>query len=143
MIALLSQWKALSLGALCLLAAALFALWRIEAGHARRLAQQTLDARAAAAMGQAAATASRTAATVVGRGAERDLRTLNQHEEDSHAIQTARGYDQRLDPDLDAAGRRGLCGFDAYAEDPACVQLRGPDPGRRPQAGGADGPASP
>ncbi|MEI9890918.1 MAG: hypothetical protein WDN45_10395 [Caulobacteraceae bacterium] len=143
MIALLSQWKTLSLGALCLLVAALFALWRMEAGHAQRLAQQTAEARAADGMDRAAAAASRAAATVIGQGADRDMRTLNQHVENSHAIQTARGSDQSLDPDLNAAGRRGLCGFDSFAADPACVQLRGLDPGQRPQAGGADGPAAP
>lgn len=142
MIALLSPWKSLGLGALCLLLAALFALWRLEAGHARRLSEQVLAARAADGMDQAKAAASQNAAAVVGQGADRDGRTLNLHTENSHAIETARGADQSLDPDLNAAGRRGLCGFDAYAADPACVQLRSADPGRRPQAGAADGAAA-
>jgi hypothetical protein len=143
MIALLSQWKTLGLGALCLLVAALFALWRIEAGHAHKLAQQADAARAADSMDQAKAAASQTAASVVDAGADRDQHTLNLHEENSHAIEAAPGYGQSLDPDLNAAGRRGLCGFAAYADDPDCVQLRGADPGGRPQAGGADGPPAP
>lgn len=142
MIALLGQWKTLGLGALCLLVATLFALWRIEAGHARTLAQQVAAARAADAMDRTKAGASQAAVGVVEAGASRDQRTLNLHMENSHAIEAAPGSGQSLDPDLNAAGRRGLCGFAAYASDPACVQLRGADPAGRPQAGGADGPAA-
>ena len=142
MIALLSQWKMLGIGALCLALAGLFAAWRLEAGHAQRLAQQAAAAQAADHMDQAKAAASQAATAVVAQGADRDAGTLNLHEENSHALETASGFAQSLDPELDAAGRRGLCGFAAYATDPACVQLRGPDPGQRPQAGGPNAPAA-
>lgn len=140
---LLSQWKPLALAGLCAALASLFALWRIEARHAQHLALQVEAARAAEVMDQAQAAASRSAAGVASRGAGRDARTLDLHTENSHAIESARGFGQSLDPELNAAGRRGLCGFAAYASDPACVQLRGPDPRRGPHADVADAPAAP
>jgi hypothetical protein len=141
MIALLGQWKTIGLGALCLMLATLFALWRIEAGRARALEQQATAARTADRLDQAKAAAGQDAARVIGAGAGRDQHALTLHMENSHALEGAPGYGQSLDPELNAAGRRGLCGFAAYASDPACVQLRGADPAGRPQAGGADGPA--
>jgi hypothetical protein len=140
---LLSQWKTAGLVALLALLALLLALWRIEAGHARKLAQQAAAAQAADRQDQAKAAASQAAEATVDRGADRDTHTLTLHTENTHAIEAAAGFGQGLDPGLNAAGRRGLCGFAAYQADPACVQLRGPDPGGRPQAGGADGPAAP
>ena len=142
MIALLSQWKTLGLGALCLLLAALVALWRIETGRAQKLAQDAAAARTADRMDQAKAAAGQDAAQVIGAAADRDQHTLTLHMENSHALEAASGYGQSLDPDLNAAGRRGLCGFAAYAGDPACAQLRGPDPAGRPQARGRGGAAA-
>lgn len=143
MIALLTHWKALGLAGLGLVLAAALTLWRLEAGRAGRLEQQVLAAQTAGKADQAKAMASQAAETVVDQGASRDIRALNLHMENSHAIETAPGYGQGLDPQLNAAGRRGLCGFQAYAEDPACIQLRGVDSGQRPQAGGADAAAAP
>jgi hypothetical protein len=141
MIALLSQWRLVAAAGAGAVVLGLFALWRLEAGHARQLQAQVLAAQAAQQSAQAQASAAGDAEQVVAQGAARDQNTLAVHEENSHAIEAASGSGQSLDPDLNAAGRRGLCGFAAYAADPACVQLRGDDPGQRPQAGGADGPA--
>ena len=140
---LLGHWKTAVLAALGASMALLLALWRIEAGHARRLEQAAVAAQAADRQDQAKAAASQAAESTIDRGAARDAQALTLHTENTHAIGGAAGSGQGLDPDLNAAGRRGLCGFASYAEDPACVQLRGADPGGRPQAGGADGPAAP
>ena len=140
---LLSHWRTAGLAALCAALAGLALLWRIEADRARGLEQQLQAAKAAGQVDQAKAAAAGDAETTVAAGADRDARALAQHAENSHAIQTAPGADQGLDPGLNAAGRRGLCAYRAYRNDPACVQLRGPDPGQRPPAGGAGGPAVP
>jgi hypothetical protein len=143
MIALLARWKIFAGAGLGLLLAALFALWRIEAARAGRFEQQAQAAQAADRTDQARASASQVAETVVGRGAARDARALSLHEENSHAIQTTPGFDQGLDPQLNDAGRRGLCNFTEYYASQECIQLRGADSGQRPQAGVADGPAAP
>jgi hypothetical protein len=143
MIALLARWKTFAAAGLGLVLAALFGLWRIEASRAARFEQQAQAARTADRTDQARAAASQVAEAVVDQGAGRDARALNLHEENSHAIQTAPGFGQGLDPELNAAGRRSLCQYDEYAGSAECLQLRGADPGRRPQTGGAGGPAAP
>ena len=140
---LLSQWRTVALGALCAALAGLALLWRLEAAHVRDLQQQVQAAKTAGRLDQAEAAATGAAETVVDAGAGRDAQTLAQHEDNSHAIQSAPGAAQSLDPGLNAAGRRGLCAYQAYADAPDCLQLRGPDPGQRPAAGGADRPAAP
>lgn len=140
---LLSQWRAAGLAALCAALAGVALLWRLEANHAGNLEQQRQAAKAADRVDQAKAAAAGDAAITVAAGAARDARTQTLHEENSHAIQSAPGAGQSLDPGLNAAGRRGLCAYRAYADDPACIQLRGPDSGQRPTAGGAGAPAAP
>jgi uncharacterized membrane protein YcjF (UPF0283 family) len=143
MIAILSQWRLLAAAGVGAVVLGLFALWRLEAGHARRLQDQVIAAQAGQKSAQAQASAAESAETVVAEGAQRDGRTQALHEENSHAIAAVSGSDQSLDPDLNAAGRRGLCVYRAYFDADACIQLRGPDPGQRPPAGGADSPAAP
>jgi hypothetical protein len=143
MIALLSQWRMIAVAGVGAVVLGLFGLWRLEAGHARRLQDQVAAAQAGQKSALAQATAAGHAEAVVAAGAQRDRRDEIQHQENSHAIASVSGSGQSLDPDLNAAGRRGLCGYDAYVGDPACVQLRGPDPGQRPQTGGADVAAAP
>ena len=143
MIALLTQWKWLAAGGGAAAMLGLVALWRLEAGHAARLQSELQTAQAAQAGAAVDAAATSDAEAVIAGGAVRDQQTLAIHAENSHALTAASGSGQSLDPDLNAAGRRGLCGYAAYAADPACVQLRGTDPGQRPQAGGADSPAAP
>ncbi len=143
MIALLSQWRLAAAGCAGAAVLALFGLWRLEAGHARRLQDEAAAAQAGQKSAQAQAAAAGSAVAVVAAGAQRDARDQTLHEENSHAIAAISGSGQSLDPDLNAAGRRGLCGYAAYAGDPACIQLRSPDPGQRPQAGGTDGPPAP
>jgi hypothetical protein len=140
---LLSQWRTVALGALCAALAGLALLWRIEADRVHSLRQQAQAAKTAGRLDQAQAMAAGDAETVVGAAAGRDADTQAQHEDNSHAIQTAPGAAQSLDPGVNAAGRRGLCAYQAYRDAPDCLQLRGPDPGQRPAAGGADGPAAP
>ena len=140
---LLSRWRTVAVGALCAGLAGLALLWRIEADRVRGLEQQVQAAKTAGRIDQAQAAAAGDAETVTDSGAGRDAQTLAQHEDNSHAIQTAPGAAQSLDPGLNAAGRRGLCAYEAYRDAPECLQLRGPDPGQRPAAGGADGPAAP
>jgi hypothetical protein len=142
MIALLGQWRILLAAGSFVLVAGLFALWRLEAGHVQALQAQVQAAQAAQKGAEAQASAASDAEAVVADGAARDDHTLAVHEENSHAIEAVSGSGQSLDPDLNAAGRRGLCGYDAYADSPDCVQLRGDGPGQRPQAGGANGAAA-
>ena len=144
---LLSRWRTAGLAALCAVAAGLFLLWRFEAGRARALAGQVAAAQAAAQaaerVDQSMAAAAGEARAVASNGAARDARNLAQHGENRDAIQTAPGADQGLDPGLNAAGRRGLCAYQAYRGDPDCLQLRGPHPAGRPPADAPDGPAAP
>jgi hypothetical protein len=141
MTALISQWKLLLAGGAAAALLGLFALWRLEVSHARTLQDQVQAAQAAQKNAEAQTAAASDAEAVVASGAARDQRTLAVHTENSHAIQAAQGAGQSLDPDLNAAGRRGLCALDAYTADPACVPLRGDGSGQRPQAGAADAPA--
>jgi hypothetical protein len=140
---LTGQWRLIAAGGAALLVLTLLGLWRLEAGHVRQLQAQVAVAQAAQKDAQAQADAASDAEAVVADGAARDLHTDTVHEENSHAIDAASGAGQSLDPDLNTAGRLGLCGYAAYADDPACLQLRGDGSRQRPQAGGADGPAAP
>ena len=79
--------------------------------------------------------AGQAASAVVDKGAARDQLTLNIHTDNAHAIAAAPGSNARLDPALNAVGRRGLCRFGVYAADPACAGLRGPDPAVLSSAG--------
>mgnify|MGYP001547927431 CR=1 FL=1 len=123
--------------------AVLAGLWRMEAGRAGRLQEALQQAQAAQASARAQAASAKAAGAVLSAGAARDAATGAVHTENEHAIQSALGSGQGLDRALNDAGRRGLCQFRAYWADPACVQLRGDDPGRRPNPGGADAPAAP
>jgi hypothetical protein len=143
MIALLIQWKTMLAAGLAAAVLGLFALWRIEAGHARRLEGQVQAALAAQKGAESQAAAAGQAEAVVASGAQRDQRTITLHAENSHAIQTAEGSGQSVDPALNAAGRRGLCAYPSYAADPQCIQLLGADPAGRPSARGADAVAVP
>jgi hypothetical protein len=142
MIALISQWKVWAAAGSAALLVSLFALWRLEAGHAQSLQAQLQQAQAAAKQAQAQSAAAADAETVIANGAVRDQHTVTVHSENSHAIQSAEGASQALDPGLNAAGRRGLCAYDSYAADPACVQLRGHDSGPGPPTGQPDAAAS-
>jgi uncharacterized membrane-anchored protein YhcB (DUF1043 family) len=143
MIALLTQWRALTAAAVVAVILGLLALWRLEAQQARRLQDQLQAAATARAGAQAQAAAAGAAEAVIAAGAGRDQRTVTQHMENSHDIQAASGAGQSLDRDLNAAGRRGLCAYAVYQSDPDCLSLRGADPGQRPPAGGADAAAQP
>jgi hypothetical protein len=141
MIALMGQWRLLLAAGAGAAVLGLLALWRLEAGHAQRLQAQLAAAQALARSAQAQAAAAGDAAAVVAAGAARDQHTLTIHTENSHVLQAAPGSATSLDPGLNAAGRRGLCGYAAYDGDPACVQLRGDGAGQRSPAGAADAPA--
>lgn len=60
--------------------------------------------------------------------AARDAATAaaNISQENEHDLRQAPGADARLDPRLNAAGRRGLCRYSAYRDAPECVQRPGP-----------------
>ena len=139
---LISSWRLYVWGGLAVVIAVLAGLWRIEAGRAAHLQSALQTAQAAQASAQAQAVAATAAGATVAAGAERDAATRDIHTENEHAIQSAPGSGQGLDPALNDAGRRGLCSFRAYQSDPACVQLRGADSGGRPDPGGAD-PSAP
>lgn len=72
------------------------------------------------------------AATTADRRAQRDQLSITLHEDNLHAIQSAPGAAAAVDPALNAAGRRGLCGYAAYSDDPGCAGLRGRDPAQLP-----------
>ncbi|HUO23659.1 MAG TPA: hypothetical protein VMU59_14175 [Caulobacteraceae bacterium] len=135
---ILTHWRAAAMALLTSLLALALWLWRAEAGHAARLQAELEAAKGAAAMANADAKASQAAGTVIAAGAARDAAGEARHEENDHAIQTAPGSGQGLDPGLNSAGRRGLCLYGAYRGDPACVQLLGPDPAGLSDAGAAD-----
>jgi hypothetical protein len=141
MIALLTQWRVLAAIGAAAGVAMLLALWRLEAAEAKRWRDQAQAAEAARSQAVAQAAAAGDAEAVIAKGAARDQQTVTLHAENSHDIQAATGSGQNLDLALNAAGRRSLCRHPSYSLDPACVALRGADPGQRPPAGGPDAPA--
>jgi hypothetical protein len=96
--------------------------------------QAAATAKGEAAVANGQAEAQHQAATVADAGARRDSLTVTIHTDNEHAIQAAPGAAAGVDPDLNRVGRRGLCRYRAYADDPACAGLRGPDPAELPKA---------
>jgi hypothetical protein len=143
MIALISNWRLLGCVGAAAMLAALASLWRLEAGHARKLAEQLSDAKAAGQVQAAAAAAARAAGVVIGAGAARDQGTSATHEENRDAITATPGAAQAIDPALNDAGRIGLCRYRAYDGDAQCLELRGADPAGRPGAGQGGSAAGP
>jgi hypothetical protein len=139
---LLAHWRTAAWAALAAAVVLAIGLWRLEAAHAARLQSQLAAAQSAQASAEAHAAAAVGAGATVAAAAQRDAHTVNQHTENANVIQSASGAAQGLDPALNAAGRRGLCAYRAYAAEPACVQLRGPGPGQRPDASPANAPAA-
>ncbi|HVY35272.1 MAG TPA: hypothetical protein VG960_12730 [Caulobacteraceae bacterium] len=140
---LLTQWRWMAWAGLGVTIAVLTSLWRLEAGRAAQFQAALLQAQAVQASALAQAASAKAAGAVLSAGAARDAATGAVHTENEHAIQSAPGSGQGLDRALNDAGRRGLCQFRSYWADPACVQLRGDDSGRRADAGGADAFAAP
>ena len=138
---LLTQWRLLAWAGLGAAISVLAGLWRLEAGRAAHLQSALHAAQAAQSSALAQAGAARAAGATVAAGAARDEATRDTHTENQHAIQSAPGSGQGLDPSLNDAGRRGLCAYRAYQSDPACLQLRGPGSGWRTDSGGADASA--
>ena len=134
---LLSQWRLCAWAGLAVAIAMLAGLWRLEAGRTAHLQSTLRAAQAAQANAQADAAAATAAGALAAAGAARDAGARQTHTENAYAIQSAPGSGQGLDPALNDAGRRGLCGYRAYQSDPACIQLRGPDSSQRPDAGSA------
>lgn len=140
---LLTPWRWMAWAGVGAAIAVLAGLWRLEAGRAANFQAALQQAQAAQSLAQAQAASARAAGAVLFAGAARDAATGAVHTENEYAIQSAPGSGQGLDRALNDAGRRGLCQFRAYWADPACVQLRGVDPGRRPNPNRADAPAAP
>ena len=86
-----------------------------------QVAQQQADTRAA----RQDVEAVRTANKVISQGADRDAAVASTHEENRHAIETSAGADAPVAPAVNDVGRRGLCRYQAYADDPDCLQLAG------------------
>lgn len=82
------------------------------------------------ASGQSSATAS--AAAIADQGARRDAVEITLHEDHANAIQAAAGAAAPVDPALNDAGRRGLCGYAAYLNDAGCAGLRVSHPAKLP-----------
>jgi len=128
-------WLIAGAGA-ALVAAALYVHALQSSLAAARAEAATAHATAVAATGQTAATQS--AAAIADQGAHRAALDITVHQDNQHAIQASPGAAAPLAPALNRAGRGGLCRYDAYADDPACVGLRRGDPAVLPQAGGGD-----
>lgn len=106
-----------------------------QAAAAKVVAQISAD-HAIVASGQVAAMQS--AAEIADAGAQRQAVDITVHQDNAHAIQAAPGSAVRLDPALNAAGRRGLCRYPAYADDPGCAGLRPDHPAALPPTGQPD-----
>jgi hypothetical protein len=103
--------------------------------HQLAAAQQgEAKAKGEAAVSEGQAGAQHQAATIADSGARRDELAITIHTENAHALQTAPGAAAGVSPDLNRAGRRGLCKYQSYVDDPACAGLRGPDPTELPKA---------
>ncbi|WP_337186685.1 hypothetical protein [Phenylobacterium sp.] len=107
-------WAVLALAVVVL---ALFA-WAVSSPARRAAAGAKVEAAAAAARARAAGDA----VVVVVDGAARDSRTDRLTQETSDAIDALPGARQRLDPELNRAGRHGLCQYAAYRQHPDCLQ---------------------
>lgn len=139
---LLAHWRLAAWAGLAAALAGALGLWRMEAGRVAHLQTALAAAQGAQAMAQAHAAAATAAGAVVAAGAQRDAQTQALHTENEHAIQAAPGAGQGLDPDLNAAGRRGLCAYRSYRDTGPCLQLLGPDPSGGADADGSDAPAA-
>ncbi len=116
--------------AIAAIAAALFIAWLL--GAPGREAQIRADAQLAAGRAAAAIDSGQAAAAINDAAHAAATDNTAKGQEAAHAIQTAPGADQRLDPALNHTGRRGLCNSPSYARSPACAvqQPRGPQPAR-------------
>lgn len=90
---------------------------------------QAVQAKGDAALATGQAGAAVQATQIVAKGVQQHDLTIHVQQENERAILAAPGADQVLDSRLNDAGRRGLCRFAAYADDPECAGLRQPDPG--------------
>jgi hypothetical protein len=106
----LTQWRLFAWAGLAAALAALAGLWRMEADKAAHLQTALAAAQAAQASAQAQAAAANAAGATVAAGAARDEATRDTHTENEHAIQSAPGSGQGLDPALNDAGRAGQGG---------------------------------
>jgi hypothetical protein len=89
---------------------------------AREAAQTKVDAE----MSQARAKATAEAGAVVDRAHDFQSGSEALSRENADAFRQAPGADQRLDPRLNDAGRRGLCQRASLRRTAECVQLLGP-----------------
>lgn len=83
-------------------------------------------AKTGAALAGSRAASGAEATETIAAGAERDAGTDRITQENSHAIDQARGADQRVDDELSRAGALSLCRRAAYRGSAQCVQLLGP-----------------
>jgi hypothetical protein len=113
-------------------------IWTEVASNNAAKKAQIQAGRAEVAAGQAQASAA--AQRIVIAGQAREHLDLTVHQENAHAIAQAPGADAPLDPGLVRVANVGLCRHPAFAADPGCAGLRGPDPGQLPDPGGGARP---
>lgn len=99
------------------------------------LEAQTAAQKATITTNAAQSTVAQAAQATVAEGVHRDAITVTLHEDHANAITAAPGADAPINPDLNDAGRRGLCDYAAYADDPSCARLLDAHPAQLPGAG--------
>lgn len=118
-------WVTLAAIALASLLVAVTVITIVRGAH--EAAQLKVDS----AMGKARGKATGDAAEIVDKARNDAADTQTKARENADALRKAKGSDQALDPDLNDAGRRGLCRYKAYRSAPECLQQPGrPDPSR-------------
>ncbi|KQY96399.1 hypothetical protein [Brevundimonas sp. Root1423] len=78
-------------------------------------------AKAGQVIAQGQTAAGRDAVGITAADAKADAATANINRENENDIRNAPGADARVDPALAAAGRRGLCRYEAYRNRPECL----------------------
>ena len=132
-------WLAVGVSALAIAAGAYVMHLERALATARQQAA-VAHAQAVVATGQAEAT--QDAQAIQSAGSQRDSLAITLHEANDHALQSTPGASDPVAAAVNAAGRRGLCGYAAYANDPGCAGLRVADPAQLPQSHTADAPSA-
>jgi hypothetical protein len=123
-----SIWRGLGLAGrltvvLIAMAVIAYALWWALGGARRDAKQAQVDGAMSAAHGKSATEAT----NIIADGAVRDAATDTITRENANAIDHAKGADQAVHPDANAAGLGGLCQRPDYRGTKQCVQLLGPE----------------
>lgn len=120
----LTPWATLAAAAVAILVVVTAVAMVLSWQHDRRAAG---EARVGQALGEARTKSAADATNIVAEGADRDQATDAITRENAHAIDSAPGANQAVDPAAHRAGLVSLCKRAAYRGSAQCLQLTGPE----------------